>query len=869
MKGKIIRIFGVILLLGVFLTTTVFANSVGPVEPLKPVPEPKGGEMIDETPTAWFVEFRSLPMAAGGNLKQIKDDKDNFKKVAAKEKIEYAQRYEFSELWNGISVEIKTSDLNKISAMPGVVGVYPVDVIQIPENYENPSPELYTALAMTGADVAQSELGYTGMGIEVAVMDTGIDYDHPDLGGCFGEGCRVFTGWDFVGDAYNADDTSDFYNPIPEPDPYPDDCNGHGTHVSGIIGANGTVVGVAPEVKFGAYRVFGCEGSTTADIMMMAMEQALRDKMDILNMSIGSAFTWPQYPTAKAADLLVEKGMVVVASIGNSGANGLYSAGAPGLGEKVIGVASFDNTNVLLNYFEVNDQKIGYVPMTYSGPVPTTGTEEIVFVGEACSADSLVGIDVAGKIALAARGACAFSVKATTTFAAGATGVVVHNNVPGIFNGTLGTPIEELENYPVVGISMEDGLFIREQDAPVYMTWTDQLASFLSPTGGLISTFSSYGLSPDLALKPDIGAPGGNIYSTYPLEKGGYATMGGTSMSSPHVAGAVALLLQAKPKLKAYEVRDILQNSADPKDWWGYPGIGLLDNVHRQGAGMLDIDDAILATTQIMPGKISAGEGEAGPFTQTLLVTNTSKQPVTYDLSFENALSTDGVITPDFWYSDAGVTFSVDSLTVKANKTAKLDVTITPATGPEYGQYGGYIILTPQEGGQVYQVPFAGFVGDYQGIQALASTPYDFPWLSILYEGSFYKFTDPSDWVYTMQGDDFPYLLVHFEHQVEIFRVEILNANSGKLIHPVFNAAIYEKYLPRNSTATGIFAFAWDGTRIQSNGYKGVGYTEDMTIPVPDGMYKLLIKALKANGDPNNPAHWEMWESPEFEIDRP
>ena len=76
--------------------------------------------------------------------------------------------------------------------------------------------------------------------------------------------------------------------------------------------------------------------------MLAAMEMALADGMDVLNMSIGSAFQWPQYPTAIAADRLVNKGMVVVAPIGNSGANGLYSAGAPGLGQKVIGVASFD-----------------------------------------------------------------------------------------------------------------------------------------------------------------------------------------------------------------------------------------------------------------------------------------------------------------------------------------------------------------------------------------------------------------------------------------------------------------------------------------------------------------------------------------------
>ena len=107
-------------------------------------------------------------------------------------------------------------------------------------------------------------------------------------------------------------------------------------------------------MTFGAYRVFGCEGSTTADIMIAAMERALADGMQVLNMSIGSAFQWPQYPTAVAATRLVNRGMVVVASIGNSGANGLYSAGAPGLGEKVIGVASYDNTNVLPAVFHAS-----------------------------------------------------------------------------------------------------------------------------------------------------------------------------------------------------------------------------------------------------------------------------------------------------------------------------------------------------------------------------------------------------------------------------------------------------------------------------------------------------------------------------------
>ncbi|PKN93920.1 MAG: peptidase S8 [Chloroflexi bacterium HGW-Chloroflexi-6] len=825
--------------------------------------------MVDETPKAWFVEFSSAPVADGGSIIQTKADKTNFRNAAKKYGILFTERYAFDTLWNGLSISVKPGDVGKLSALPGVKAVYPVFTVQIPETTDAADPELATALAMTGADVAQSELGFSGAGIKVAVMDTGLDYDHPDLGGCFGAGCRVVTGWDFVGDDFNADTTSPSYNPVTSPDPFPDDCNGHGTHVSGIIGADGDVVGVAPGVTFGAYRVFGCEGSTTADIMIAAMEMALKDKMDVLNMSIGSSFTWPQYPTATAADRLVKKGMVVVASIGNSGANGLYSAGAPGLGKDVIGVASFDNTHVALNVFTISpdDAPIGYAPASGSPLPPTSGTYPMARTGtatttnDACNAVAPAPGSLTGMVALVRRGTCTFYEKAFNAQQAGAVAVVLYNNSAGRFSATVaGTPAITI---PVVSISDTEGVLINNHLAlgPVDMTWTDQFGTFLNPTGGLISSFSSYGLSPDLDLKPDIGAPGGLIRSTYPLESGGYATISGTSMASPHVAGAAALFLQARPGASPYEVRDVLQNSADPKNWSLNPGIGLLDHVHRQGAGMLDIDDAILSTTTVTPAKIATGEGQAGAFVQDLTIENSSDSDVTYNLAYVNAISTGGVITPSFFGSNASVAFSAASVAVPAGGTASVTATINPASGPVNGQYGGYIVLTPQGGGQIYRVPFAGFVGDYQGIQALTPTPYGFPWLAYLDGGSYNQLVNTSDWTFSMQGDDIPYILIHFEHQVQVFQVEIHKAN-GDLVHPVFSDAIYEEFLPRNSTSTGFFAFAWDGTRLHNNGNDNVKI-------VPDGQYYLVVNALKANGDPGNPAHWETWTSPVIEIDRP
>lgn len=270
---------------------------------------------------------------------------------------------------------------------------------------------------------------------------------------------------------------------------------------------------------------------------------------------------------------------------------------------------------------------------------------------------------------------------------------------------------------------------------------------------------------------------------------------------------------------------------------------------------MLDIDDAILSTTKIEPSMLSLGEGEAGPHLRMLTLENKSGTAVTYDLSFVNALSTGGVITPSFYTSNASVAFGAPSVTVPAHSDAIVYATITPATGPQYGQYGGYIVFTPQGGGQVYRVPFAGFVGDYQGIQVLAPTANGFPWRSVLYGGSYYKLTDPADWTFTMQGADIPYFLVHFDHQPRTFRMEVFS-EKGKAWHRAYNN---EDCVPRNSTSTSFYAFPFDGTTVAG---------KKMYI-VPDGTCCLVISVLKANGDAGNPAHWETWTSPNFVIDRP
>jgi subtilisin family serine protease len=891
-------------------------NQPKAITPLTPSPAPDTTLRYEGT-NLWFVELRSPPAVKGTSMARLNSEKQAFRQAAAAAEVSFTERFAFSKLWNGLSIQVDPVGLSTISRLPGVKAVYPVGVIPVPE-VTGVSPDLETALAMTGADIAQSQLGFDGTGIKVAVMDTGLDYDHGDLGG---DGVqrtnsnvfptsRVIAGFDLVGDSYNASSISPAFQPVPHPDPFPDDCNGHGTHVSGIVGADGNFAaggarGVAPGVSFGAYRVFGCDGSTTDDVMIAAMERVLADGMDVLNMSIGDAFNnWPGTPTAVASDNLVDAGVVVVASIGNSGASGVWSAGAPGVGAKVTGVASYDNSHVDLPTFHVTPADItaGYGNAAAAPPAPTSGSLPMEKTGTPTTAnDACTPIgDMTGKAVLIRRGTCGFYEKARRAQLAGAAAVALYNNVAGRISPTVavvgGILDEQPVTIPVVAISDTEGVAINNAIAaePQTLNWTANFDTFVNATGGLISPFSSYGLAAELEVKPDIGAPGGLIRSTVPLEAGGYGTNSGTSMASPHVAGAVALLLESKgwaspTPSQAAAIRGLLQNTAVPAPWQGNPGLGFLDQVHRQGAGMLRIDSAIQAPVSVTPGKLQQGEAGAAR-THTLTLANHSGSDITYDLTHQAALSTVGsTFAPGATTSGAAaggaITFSAASVLVLAGSTATVDVTIPrPDFGPANKLvYGGYIRFTPQGGGQVLRVPYAGYGGDYQEFPILTgggATP-PFPklatWTGFVSADDFRPtFTFPASPVtYTMEKTmefgrlyaDIPALAVHLDHQARFVRVTVLDSagnpvvssSPSQTLDPVVSVI---DFFPRNSTAGGFFGFFWDG-RLMSTLPNGKVSSKNM----PNGDYQLRFEVLKPLG--SEPADVETFTSPTFTIARP
>lgn len=832
---------------------------------------------------AWFVELAGKPVADGANVAVVLAEQAAFRAAAAQAGVVMTERRSFNSLFNGMSVLVSASDRAKLARVAGVKALHPVETVlaPTPEAVEGSAADMAFAISLTGVNVVQNTLGLTGAGVKVGIIDSGIDIDHPAFGGSGTPGTtsfptlRVVAGYDFVGDGFNAIGTGAAL--IPVPDANPDDCGGHGTHVAGIVGGNGGGIrGVAPGVTFGAYRVFGCSGSTTSDIILAALERALADGMQVINQSLGASRQWPQYPTAQATSRLAKKGVVMVASIGNSGPggsspDGLWAAGAPGVGESVIGVASFDNAQLS---FQVNGTPIGYNAAVGSPAAPTTGSLTMAKTGtptttnDGCTA--LAAGSLTGRAVLIRRGTCGFYVKASNAQAAGASAVVLYNNAAGALNPSVsGTPAITI---PVVAITAAQGATLDAAIAagPTTLNWSATAVAFPFGTGGLISGFSSFGMAADLTVKPDIGAPGGGILSSYPLELGGSATLSGTSMSSPHTAGIAALILQALPNAALGRESAVvgrsappminmatrLMNTAKPKNWSGNAALGLLDHSFRQGAGMADALAAVQSQQFVVPGKFSTGESQTGPTVQRLIIRNDALVPVTYTLGHASGVAAGPNTQVGASYNITGVfdapatvTFSAPTVLVPAKGTASVTVTVTANGGlPDRSLYGGYVTLTPGADGRPINVLYAGFKGDYQSTQVLTPTASGFPWLAKLVGTSYSN--QPAGATFTMAGSDTAFVLYHLDHLSRTLKVEALDAATL-----VSRGIIGEdQYVGRSATPTGFFATNWDGSTsagVQAN-----------------GTYVIRVSVLKALGDPANPAHWEIWNSPTVTIAR-
>ncbi|HEX6885997.1 MAG TPA: S8 family serine peptidase [Planctomycetota bacterium] len=693
-------------------------------------------EMVDgEVPGLRFVELRSTPLADANVTRNrertyrsmLQLERAAFRAEARERGLAFTEHHEYEVLFNGLAIEIADEDLAALEGLDTVTATYPVyrflgGGVPMPASAPaGTTRENVTVTELTNVPAVHAA-GIRGAGVTIGILDGGIDYNHPALGGPGFPNQKVIGGWDF------ADD---------DPDPFDDRgafVEQHGTHVSGIAaGEDGVMVGVAPDAKIRFYRVFGTRNpGGTEDVILAAMERAADEGCDVVNMSLGSNRfgVLQQSLLPRAADRLLKRGVVPVIAAGNAGTAGPFLMGSPANSRSAIAVAAAYNTEIDELAFRLADGTLVPYRIMFPGPTPPSmGDYPIVDYGVAnCSLPADVRYD--GQIVLVQQGA--FSCRSFTMVNLladrGAAGVIWWQNTsnPTSWPGQFGSSTIPFR-IPAVIVRRASVPAIQAQASAGPLTWGfyTQISTPLFP--GVPTYFSSMGPSHELDFKPDVMAPGGYVFSTIPAHYGSYGIMDGTSMASPHVAGVVALMMSADPRLKgkrAHEVRERLMNTAFPMPHNTDPTLGL-EPLARQGAGLVDVMAAVVVTAKTSPAKLALRDLGGVTRTETIVVENKASQPVTYHVTHVPALTAAPPMT-GFWLPQtdaASVAFSHTTLVVSANSEASLTVSFQEPVGvPEGSVLGGWILLTPQEGGPCLRVPYMGLKGDYHQLPAINPT---------------------------------------------------------------------------------------------------------------------------------------------------
>ena len=421
--------------------------------------------------------------------------------------------------------------------------------------------------------------GFDGTGIKIAVIDTGVDFNHPDLLG-WGKDGKVIGGYNFV-----------------QENQLPMDSNGHGTKVAGIIAADGNVVGVAPKAKILAYKVSEDGEGVSSELISGAIEKAIEDEADIINISLGVNRTNSKIDNA--VNYALEKGIFVVTAAGNDGPE-LKTIGSPGRNFESLTVgATYNNmTSSLIATLEIDEIQYTVIPMVGSSKTNEPITGKIIFGGYGKNSD-LENLDVKDAILIVERGSNVkdellfFSIKEMNAAKAGAKALIVYNNEPGIFLGELIHEFsgpEYIPQIPVVSIDREEGLEIIEK---IENESSGIMQLFYNPD--FITHFSSRGPVSPFYIKPDMVAPGAYINTTQIGST--YNFTSGTSFAAPHVSGAAALLLQKNPNLENHELKSLLMTTVKPVS----NAYGKEFSIHESGSGRLDIANAHNAKLIISP----------------------------------------------------------------------------------------------------------------------------------------------------------------------------------------------------------------------------------------------------------------------------
>lgn len=819
-------------------------------------------------------------------------------------------------LVSAFSMNMTRSQMKQVAALDGVVSVSEVTSYQA---------RMTTAKDMTSAmELWKAENGgNTGEGIVVAVIDSGVNYSHPDMQmrqdaklkysqadmaqkiAALGYG-RYYTDKVPFGCSYVGEE--DIRNEMVT----------HGLHVSGIVAANGDqenggVVGVAPDAQIFAMQVFGDTGSAYNDDIIRAVEDSVKLGADILNLSLGGTAGF--YDDAdylqKALAYAEKNGVVVCVAAGNDGSSsadgadgdyntndwGVIDTGAvssPATYPGALSVASVDNAYLRGKSVTISSGE----DTVYSGVVTdfskgnhtdwsSLGEVPILEFGYGDLLEDifpkLSTLPDEPYVALVQRGKdISFEDKINYLMGmAHASAVIVYNNeatdqVP------ANVSAESASQYTAMMVSGSTGAKLMELAAAGAKVRFDGLKDVVYPneaTGGKVSTFSSWGSTPTLDIKPEISAPGGNILSVSRGEK--YEEMSGTSMATPYVSGCAALVLESLQKSLAGGglvlgdtslntfVKNTLMNTADPI----YDG-SVIFSVRQQGSGMIDplsaAENRVLVTYNGLASVALKEVGSTASFTLTL--TNYGASAASYSLA-SSAVYTD-VTGSDGSYgmellSGASVTYDKASVTVPAGGTAQVTGTLTiPASAAKNHFVEAFVSL---EGDVDLSVPVMGFYGDWYGSERIVDLPAwdedniltnyyeNLPVTTVAAGGSYAGYdtenltTDPDHIAFSPNGDgdfDAAQPIVGMLRSAAEVTVDVLDEN-GQVVRQINHRENVAKYLAMdaNESRSPISLLSsgtagdgtWDGTRydIATGEY----------VMCDEGQYTLRIRARMPGSD--------------------
>lgn len=618
------------------------------------------------------VRFKSFSKDTVNALKEsIVSAQESVKSDIETREIDIKYHESFMTVVNGFSGTTTFEEAKKIESIPNVKRVVLVN------EYSRPEPQMVNSKDLVNAALTWGELGYDGEGMVVAVLDTGIDPDHKDMiltnpgKAKYSElGMSGLIDTKNLPGTYRTSKVPYGYNYMDNNQEILDlgpDASRHGMHVAGTVGANGDeendgIKGVAPEAQLLAMKVFGNDPSmpsTFGDIIIRAIEDSVALGADVINMSLGStsSFVVEDDPEQQAVAKAVRDGVFMSISAGNADKFGSpyepYASnpdvgvvGSPGLTAESMQVASSNNKLFLHKHKVEADglemEVIGYGKDDWRS---LSSELELVAIGgnKLGTPDNYDGIDIKGKVALVSRGAHAFKDKTKWASEAGAIAILVYNNDPTriFYVNQGGWEIPFMKVQVAEGAALEALVGENGGSMTIEVSHNEK---YIDPATGSMSDFTSWGTTPNLDFKPDITAPGGNIYSTD--QNNGYQYMSGTSMAAPHVAGGAALVLERVneefPQLEGQEkiemAKNLMMSTAKPVSAVGtyndHYGFEHYVSPRRQGAGAMDlyaasVTPAIVTDKSTGLSKVSLKEiDEESTFTVT--VTNFSDETVSY-----------------------------------------------------------------------------------------------------------------------------------------------------------------------------------------------------------------------------------------------